>query len=60
MNSNITHKDMLRAQREYMRAWRKRNRDKVKQYNRTYWQRVAERAEQKRQEETDERAEPEG
>lgn len=29
-------------QREYLRAWRKRNPEKVKQYNREYWQRKAE------------------
>ena len=31
------------AQREYLRAWRKQNPEKVKQYNRGYWERRAER-----------------
>ncbi len=32
-----------KAQREYMREWRKRNPDKVREANRLYWQRRAER-----------------
>lgn len=29
------------AQRDYLRRWRMQNRDKVKAYNRDYWQRRA-------------------
>lgn len=29
------------AKNLYLRKWRAANRDKVKQYNETYWQRVA-------------------
>ena len=29
-------------QREYLRAWRKKNPEKVRQYNRDYWRRKAE------------------
>ena len=29
--------------REYLRQWRRDNRDKVRQYNKNYWQRKAER-----------------
>lgn len=32
-----------KAQREYLRAWRKRNPDKVRAANRKYWQRRAQR-----------------
>ena len=33
-------KDMAReAQRQYLREWRKKNKDKVRQYNEKYWQR---------------------
>ena len=28
-------------QREYMRAWRSRNKEKIKQYNKRYWERKA-------------------
>ena len=30
------------AKRAYQRAWRARNRERVKEYNRRYWLRVAE------------------
>ena len=30
-----------RARREYKKAWNARNRDKVKQYQRDYWERKA-------------------
>lgn len=30
-----------KAQREYLREWRKRNPDRVKEANRKYWQRRA-------------------
>ena len=32
-------KDVSKARREYLRAWRKQNPEKVKQYNREYWER---------------------
>lgn len=32
-----------KAQREYMREWRKKNPEKVREANRLYWQRRAER-----------------
>lgn len=44
-----TEKKMLtadEAKRAYQRAWRARNRARVKEYNRRYWLRVAERLEQ--------------
>lgn len=31
------------AQREYNRQWRARNKDKVKEYNKRYWERRAQR-----------------
>lgn len=43
MYSEATHEAALAAQREYMKAWRNRNKDKVRAYNMAYWQRVAER-----------------
>lgn len=43
MYAETTHEAALAAQREYMKAWRSRNKDKVRTYNKTYWQRVAER-----------------
>lgn len=30
------------ARKDYLKAWRKRNKDKVRQYNENYWQRRAE------------------
>ena len=30
------------AQREYFRKWRANNKDRVKEYNRRYWQKVIE------------------
>ena len=39
---NIGIKDLAREkQREYMREWRKKNKDKVRQYNADYWLRKA-------------------
>lgn len=38
MNESPSPKDL---QREYLRAWRRKNPDKVKQYNRDYWRRKA-------------------
>jgi hypothetical protein len=34
----------LKAQREYARKWRAKNKDKVREINRRYWERVAQRA----------------
>ena len=34
-------------QREYLRSWRKRNPDKVKAYNRSYWERKAKKSKEK-------------
>ena len=34
------------AKNAYLRAWRAKNREKVKEYNRRYWLRVAEKLEQ--------------
>ena len=36
---NITNENALQAQREYQRAWRKANKDRVREYNRRYWER---------------------
>lgn len=35
------------AQRAYMREWRRRNKDKVRESNRKYWVRRAQRMEEK-------------
>lgn len=32
------------ARKEYWKAWRKANADKVRQYNKTYWERKAAKA----------------
>lgn len=35
-------KEIARKKRnEYMRKWRKKNKDKVKQYNKNYWKKQA-------------------
>ena len=34
------------AKRAYQRAWRARNRDRVREYNKRYWVKVAEKLEQ--------------
>lgn len=34
----------LEAQREYAKKWRAKNKDKVREINRRYWERVAQRA----------------
>lgn len=36
-------------QREYLRAWRANNRDRIRRYNVRYWERQAERQEQEAQ-----------
>lgn len=36
----------LAAQREYYRKWRAANRDKQRQYNRTYWDKKAQHGEE--------------
>lgn len=43
MDDSMQVKKAKDAQNEYMRKWRAEHKDKVKQYNATYWQRVAER-----------------
>ena len=43
-NSQNTNK-AAEARRAYYKRWRAANKDKVKQYNETYWQRRAERME---------------
>ncbi len=42
-------KEALELRRSYHRAWRRRNRDRVRAYNRNYWLRRAE-AEKRRKE----------
>ena len=39
MGKKISAKE---AQRLYIKEWRARNKEKVKQYNRSYWERKAE------------------
>lgn len=34
------------AQRQYMKLWRERNRDKVKEHNRRYWEKKAQQMQQ--------------
>ena len=42
MNEKITDQEAIReAQREYFREWRKKNKDKVRQHNRNYWEKKA-------------------
>lgn len=36
------------ARNEYLREWRKKNKDKVKKYNDGYWQRKAEKEKRER------------
>jgi hypothetical protein len=43
MPEEYAKKNALAAQREYMKRWRSQNREKVQNYNRTYWERRAER-----------------
>lgn len=33
----------IKARREYHKRWRSQHKDKVREYNRRYWERVAER-----------------
>jgi hypothetical protein len=40
--SNREHDLAAQLRREYQREWRRRNREKVKEYNRSYWSRKAE------------------
>ena len=43
--NNLTDKQLeelaKEKQREYQREWRKKNPDKVKEYNKSYWERRA-------------------
>lgn len=42
MDEKITDQEAIReAQREYFREWRKKNKDKVRQHNRNYWEKKA-------------------
>lgn len=43
MTTECTKESALAAQREYMRRWRSQNPEKVRNYNKTYWERRAER-----------------
>lgn len=36
-----TKEKALELQRNYQREWRRKNKDKVKKYNKTYWERKA-------------------
>ena len=36
---NATENRVKEAQRAYQRAWRKKNPEKVREYNRRYWER---------------------
>lgn len=40
--SRITEERAAEMRREYLQSWRKKNPEKVKQYNRKYWLRKAE------------------
>lgn len=42
MNENEEIERVKQARREYFRKWRANNKDRVKEYNRRYWQSVAE------------------
>ena len=41
----------LELRREYLRKWRAANKDKVKEYNRTYWERKAQELRKEQEEE---------
>lgn len=41
MTSNLSS-EALELRRQYLREWRKRHPEKVKGYNRSYWERQAE------------------
>lgn len=43
----------LVAQREYMREWRRRNPNKVREHNRRYWVRRAEKMQQQAERDTE-------
>ena len=43
MKSNDLTARAKEMQREYVREWRRKNKDKVRAYNETYWRRKAER-----------------
>ena len=42
----VDREKALAAQREYAREWRRRNPDKVREHNRRYWVRRAEKMQQ--------------
>lgn len=53
MTNNTCTTDAGReARRQYQREWRARNRERIAEYNRTYWQRKAEAAQSGNREET--------
>ena len=37
----VSNEDVLRAKREYLKEWRAKNKDKVKQHNHNYWAKKA-------------------
>ena len=39
--NDVTQEAIREAQREYFREWRKKNKDKVRQHNRNYWEKKA-------------------
>lgn len=41
MNTNITTEEIKKTKNEYFRTWRKNNRDKVRQAQQRYWEKVA-------------------
>lgn len=43
MSIHITDEMAAEAKREYFRQWRKKNKDKIKKYNQSYWRKYAER-----------------
>lgn len=47
--------EAMELRRRYLREWRRQHREKVRDYNRTYWERQAEkrRADQDAQDQTD-------
>lgn len=46
------HDPVREAKRDYYRAWRARNREKIKAYNARYWEKQAEKRKERKQDDT--------
>ncbi len=54
------HEKVLAAQRQYVKEWRRRNPDKVREYNRRYWLRRAEKMQQQAEQDAEKGGKPNG